>query len=70
MALTHHWYVAVLSKNNKFYFLTEVNGKVTNWKRGKLPKEFGYEQATRIADGLCRSGYQAVVIQSAGVASK
>lgn len=64
--LKHHYYVALYAADNRLYFVTELEGTVANWKRGKLPLEFTHEKATLVADGLCKNGYQAVVIQSAG----
>lgn len=65
--INHHYYVAIYASDNKFYFITELEGKSARWVRGKLPKEFTYSQATRLADGLFRNGYNAVVLQTAGM---
>lgn len=66
----HHYYVALFAADNRLYFVTELNGTTATWKRGKLPVEFTHKKATLVADGLCKNGYQAVVIQSAGAVAE
>lgn len=62
--LTHHFYVAVLTVDKKFYLITSVEGNNCKWDKGKLPLEMSHEKATKVADGLFKNGYNAVVIQS------
>lgn len=62
--LTHHFYVAVLTVDKKFYLITNVEGNQCHWKKGAFPLEMTHEKATKVADGLFKNGYNAVVIQS------
>jgi len=62
--LVHHFYVAVLTVDKKFYLITSVEGNQCHWQKGALPLEMTHEKATKVADGLFKNGYNAVVIQS------
>lgn len=62
-SLTHHYYVAIF-KNKKLYFMTGIDGNKVRWEKGKSPLDFMYHEATAVADGLVKQGYDAFVLQS------
>lgn len=62
--LVHHFYVAVLTVDKKFYLLTSVEDNKCHWQKGARPLEMTHERATQVADGLFKNGYNAIVIQS------
>lgn len=63
--IKRYYYVAIVKYGN-FYFVTSVpeDNKVT-WERGKNPYNFNtLSDATKVSDGLIKSGHVSVVVQS------